>query len=963
MKRWLEVITGRLKRRALPAETFLEGMGDAVLVLRWDTLTFLYANPAAEELLGYSPGELRGMSVEKIHPSEQKDLILENIDDAMHARPALRLVRWFQRKDGSRFQGEIVVRRICHDGLTCLIGTIRNLTDQQETQRQWEQLVEQSPAGIYRVEHDYQLTFVNRAFAKMFGYDSPEKMLAEVKRVDDLAASDDVNDLVRGKLWRDGEIKNLLCHSRRRDGSTFWFSNTARMRLGNDQQSSYVEGFAFDVTEQVQTRRQLQQSEEQLRLILENSSDGINIKEYDPATERTKLILYNKRFLEMTGMTEEELLENQEHLPYCMSYEDPQAARAAWKRSIEGLEPYTGRASWKRSDGKENYIEWTACPIRIAGVIYIIGVDRDITQRVLDDRQRQARREDLEEQVALRTSQLKRANVTLNNRLRAEQAVAAASQILLAEPDKPDALNRALEHLRVGVSACRTYVFGNSELPGKGLCMSQLAEAVAPGVSVEIDNPELQNLPYRPQFSRWPDLLSVGLPIAGPVTEFPDAECGILQSQNIQSLLVLPIFLEGRWWGFIGFDDTREPRVWGEDAITLLRTGADLLGAFYALRQAQQFLRESEDRYRQFSELTSDLAYELEVDEHGGVHMAWGSQAVRDVTGYTWAELHKIGGGDALVHPDDQDIIRQRRERVFSGHDDNSEFRIIAKDGGIRWLRDHVRSITDPQTGRVERVLAAAQDITERKQAEQNIRHARRQLRTLTARLGTAQERERRRIAEGLHDHVSQNLSVAKLTLQRLGLKLQDPDTRQPLDMAVEAIKTSIQEVKALTFELTPTLLFQLGFEKAAGWLAERFTQRYGLEVELTTDGTPKPMNDDLRSFLYRALRELLLNVVKHASARTVRIHISRAFRELHLLVEDDGTGLAERSDPDEPGESPRGFGLFSLREHLADLGGSLELSSAPGGGTRVALRVPLWEQTDTPPLKGHPHEHFRVDR
>jgi len=139
-----------------------------------------------------------------------------------------------------------------------------------------------------------------------------------------------------------------------------------------------------------------------------------------------------------------------------------------------------------------------------------------------------------------------------------------------------------------------------------------------------------------------------------------------------------------------------------------------------------------------------------------------------------------------------------------------------------------------------------------------------------------------------------------------------------------------------LTQQLSPPILSVAGLEDALCWLGERMQEDYGLRVQVVDDKQPKPLTDDMRAIVFQACRELLINSAKHAQTRTARVIVGREGDQLYLTVEDQGVGF------DLSGSAVNGFGLFSIRERINYLGGSLVIESAPGRGTRVILRVAL---------------------
>ena len=183
------------------------------------------------------------------------------------------------------------------------------------------------------------------------------------------------------------------------------------------------------------------------------------------------------------------------------------------------------------------------------------------------------------------------AEEALATRLRYEKGLTDCSRALLrADSDSDEAVSRCLRFLLEASAVSRVYFFENFIDPTDGLCMRQRLEVCADGVTAEIDNPELQHLPYLPGFARWQEALSRGNEVSGLVADFPDGERQLLEPQQILSMLVLPVFVGDLWHGFIGFDDTEVGRQWQEEDIRLLWMTAEMIGGFLTLRQVQRQL-------------------------------------------------------------------------------------------------------------------------------------------------------------------------------------------------------------------------------------------------------------------------------------------------------------------------------------------------------------------------------------
>ncbi|MFA5110908.1 MAG: response regulator [Desulfobaccales bacterium] len=243
---------------------------------------------------------------------------------------------------------------------------------------------------------------------------------------------------------------------------------------------------------------------------------------------------------------------------------------------------------------------------------------------------------------------------------------------------------------------------------------------------------------------------------------------------------------------------------------------------------------------------------------------------------------------------------------------------------------------------RAERQFAICmvEDITEQKQADRDIRTYQEQLRSVASELSLTEERERRRLATDLHDHVGQILALAQIKLGAIRESASSTSLVEPMDEIRRLIEQTIQYTRSLTFELSPPILYDLGFEAAVEWLAELMQDQHGIAILVQADRSSKPLDDELRVLLFQTVRELLLNVIKHANARHIRVMLARENSTLQVKMEDDGLGQGGSSEF--PLDGPFGFGFFSIRERLKYLGGHLNVESEPGWGTRVTLGVPL---------------------
>jgi signal transduction histidine kinase len=209
-------------------------------------------------------------------------------------------------------------------------------------------------------------------------------------------------------------------------------------------------------------------------------------------------------------------------------------------------------------------------------------------------------------------------------------------------------------------------------------------------------------------------------------------------------------------------------------------------------------------------------------------------------------------------------------------------------------------------------------------------------LRALAAEISLAEERERHRLATELHEHVGQILSVAQIKMGTLAAEVKSPACLAVLQEAREHVEASIRYIRSLTGELSPPVLYDLGFAPAVVWLARQIHDQQGIEVELRQHPIAWPPCDDSQILLFIILRDLLTYVAKETRPRVIKILMQMEGKDLRLRVEHDGDGAGET------GDDPPGFALFSLRERLDRIGGTVAVQGPPGRDTVITLLVPL---------------------
>jgi PAS domain S-box-containing protein len=351
-------------------------------------------------------------------------------------------------------------------------------------------------------------------------------------------------------------------------------------------------------------------------------------------------------------------------------------------------------------------------------------------------------------------------------------------------------------------------------------------------------------------------------------------------------------------------------------------------------KRVEEALRLASAYHRSLIETSPDPL--VTIDPEGKISDV--NSATESATGYSRDELIGTDFSDYFMEP--QEARRGYRLAFEKGLVRDYPLEIRHRHGSVTPVFYNANVYRD-ETGHVRGVFAVARDITERKLSEKKLYESNEQLRSLTSQLLMAEERERRRIAVELHDHIGQTLAVIKMNLDTLQGSSSDNDLIKSLGPIRKLTNEAIQQTRTLMTELSPPVLYDLGFIEAMQWLAEQIQTRYGINVILRSDQRFREMGQDIRILLFQVIRELLMNIVRHARAGKAIISLRQTGKNIHVMVKDDGIGF-DVARIGSTASQNEGFGLFSIQERLRHLGGSLEIETRPGWGTCIKLTTSL---------------------
>ncbi len=300
-----------------------------------------------------------------------------------------------------------------------------------------------------------------------------------------------------------------------------------------------------------------------------------------------------------------------------------------------------------------------------------------------------------------------------------------------------------------------------------------------------------------------------------------------------------------------------------------------------------------------------------------------------------------IGKTDMDIFPGEMAGILQANDRsvIKAGIPLEMEETVLQVDGPHTYI-----SLKFPlfdSNGIPDRICGISTNITKRKRTEEKLVTYQKRLKHISSELSLAEERERRRISEDLHDRIGQALTVIKMKLEELKDPQVDTDSDRVLNETGDLLNNAIQATRTLTFEISPPILYELGFEPAVEWLVEQFRERHNIPIEYDGNGDGRMLDDDVSFFLFKSARELMFNVIKHARADRIIVLVRREKSGIRVSIEDDGVGF-DFSKIKFSVDDHSGFGLFSIRERMEHFGGDFDVESKPGKGTRITLAMPL---------------------
>ena len=364
---------------------------------------------------------------------------------------------------------------------------------------------------------------------------------------------------------------------------------------------------------------------------------------------------------------------------------------------------------------------------------------------------------------------------------------------------------------------------------------------------------------------------------------------------------------------------------------------------FLIKKQTSDF-QSIEERYSKISEYA--LEYFWEVDLNGKFNYV--SPVIVKVLGY---ESEEMTGKKSLFDFYSYDKNIEPKEfftDIFARHEkfNGNVIQYLHKNGEKVWLTISGFPIFD--TNNIfAGYIGVNRDITRQREAEEaNKKHLskindyQKKLKNLYYELSVTEEKERRKIAEYLHDGLGQTISIAAIKLSAIANGELPLKTKEALEQISGLLREAINESRALVYDLSPPILFELGLIAAIKWKLEQVDKKFGIAAEIIAEDYSIEPDSNISVLLFRMVSELLNNIIKHAGATLIIVEIKNNQKNITIIVTDNGKGFD--FDKGMNLSDLGGYGLFSINERIEALQGSLEIKTEPTKGTRITVTVPI---------------------
>ena len=672
-----------------------------------------FVSPQIEEILGYTIGEWQSTPdiwTARIHPDDHAR-VMRDWEAALAAGGAFRAEYRMYAKDGRIvwFRDEAVPD--AEHGRTLVQGVMFDITERKDVEQQlrdaeaqYRDLVERIPTITYMEDPNTgRFTYVSPQVTSFLGFTPEEFLVAGTWRSrlhpDDVVRIDEA-DARSDETGEDFDIEYRIIA---KDGREVWVHEHTEL-IDADGRSPFWLGVIDDITERRRAEGRVRDAEQRYRKLVERLPAVV----YTDAADEVSTALYmSPRYEDLLGYTWEDQLAQPDLWVRTLHPEDRDWVVAESDRTNETGDPFICEYRLIAKDGRVVWVRDEAHLVEGDGGGPKIwqGVLLDITER-------------------------KTAEENFRRREAILPAVGYAAQRFLKDPAWENSVDSVFAHLGEATDVSRVYLFENIMGADGRLAAARRFEWAAPGVAATGASDPREGSYDESGTVRWAEALGSGGTLNATRGQVPAREGEVLDDGGILSLLVVPVTVGGEWWGYLGFDECRSERAWTPLEVEALKAAADILGTAIHRQLAERRLADAEAQFRTLVEQLPAVTYIDTIDDPW--RTTYVSPQITSMLGYTQKEwqAERSAWHDAL-HPDDRDRVQEVvDESVATASPYQAEYRLIAKDGRVVWVRDHAR-VVPAHIGGQAFWQGVMFDITSRVQSEQHLREAEERFRAL----------------------------------------------------------------------------------------------------------------------------------------------------------------------------------------------------------------------------------------
>jgi len=576
-----------------------------------------------------------------------------------------------------------------------------------QSEERFKQVAESAGDWIWEIDANGLYTYASQVVEKILGFKIEE--IVGKKYFYDFFTPDVREELKKAAFEvfaKKEPFRNFINPNLHKNGNLVILKTSGSPIVDNNGTLLGYRGADTDITEQKQAEETFKESQEKFRFLAEKMADivwtmDLNFRTTYVSSSIEKVLGFTPEERERQSLeqmvTPESLYRIQSMFLEELQREESGAADLDRSMIIE--------VEYYRRDGSTVWMENTIKAMWDATgtLVGVYGVSRDITDR-------------------------KRAEEELRRKDAILEAVSFASKQFLRKTDWMQSIQEALERLGKATEVSRSYIFENHTDQEGHLLTSQRNEWAAPGIVSHIDNLQLQSFSFKENgFERWVEMLSKGQFIQGHIKDLPESEREVLAFQDIQSILIVPIFVGREWWGFIGFDECDTGREWTKGEIEGLNSAAETLGAAIQQKKAEETLRQSEERYRTILENIEDGYYEVDLPGN----FTFFNDSLCRMLGYSRDEMIGMGNRQYTDEENSKKLYETFNEVYRTGKPTKGfAWEVFRKDGAKVFGEVSVSLIKD-SNGQPIGFRGIARDVTEHKHAEEALTQSEERYRTL----------------------------------------------------------------------------------------------------------------------------------------------------------------------------------------------------------------------------------------